>query len=146
MLARLLDEVAAEKLENTREALLKRAQRLWRSGFARHTMKQKNEQVDPEVTNGKSDGLSGLARRPARSMISPFNEVDGLILAELSFVDFDGIVPPPELGRGRAALRGGGRRYFARHGGQEIDMGVLVPDTHPQTLRRRMAQLRALRR
>ena len=32
--------------------------------------------------------------------ISPFNEVDALILAELSFVDFDGIVPPPELGRG----------------------------------------------
>ena len=31
--------------------------------------------------------------------ISPFNEVDALILAELSFVDFDGIVPPPELGR-----------------------------------------------
>ena len=26
--------------------------------------------------------------------ISPFNEVDALILAELSFVDFDGIVPP----------------------------------------------------
>ena len=25
--------------------------------------------------------------------ISPFNEVDALILAELSFVDFDGIVP-----------------------------------------------------
>ena len=39
VLARLLDEVAAEKLENTREALLKRAQRLWRSGFARHTIK-----------------------------------------------------------------------------------------------------------
>ena len=35
--------------------------------------------------------------------ISPFNEVDALILAELSFVDFDGIVPPPELGRGPAA-------------------------------------------
>ena len=32
--------------------------------------------------------------------VSPFNEVDALILAELSFVDFDGIVPPPELGRG----------------------------------------------
>lgn len=30
--------------------------------------------------------------------VSPFNEVDALILAELSFVDFDGIVPPPEIG------------------------------------------------
>ena len=39
VLVRLLDEVAAEKLENTREALLKRAQRLWRSGFAQHTIK-----------------------------------------------------------------------------------------------------------
>ena len=32
--------------------------------------------------------------------ISPFNEVDALILAELSFVDFDGIVPPPERPHG----------------------------------------------
>ena len=39
-LARLLDEVAAEKLPNTREALLRRAGRLWRSGFARHTMEE----------------------------------------------------------------------------------------------------------
>ena len=31
--------------------------------------------------------------------ISPFNEVDALILAELSFVDFDGIVPPAMAGR-----------------------------------------------
>ena len=41
VLARLLDEVAAEKLENTREALERRAQRLWRSGFARHTIENK---------------------------------------------------------------------------------------------------------
>ena len=26
--------------------------------------------------------------------VSPFNEVDGLILAELSFINFEGIVPP----------------------------------------------------
>ena len=44
VLARLLDEVAAEKLENTREALSKRAQRLWRSGFARHTIQKVNKQ------------------------------------------------------------------------------------------------------
>ena len=37
--------------------------------------------------------------------ISPFNEVDALILAELSFVDFDGIVPPPELGRRHDAVK-----------------------------------------
>ena len=57
VLARLLDETAAEKIENTREALTRRAQRLWRSGFARHTINKK-QQVDPEGTNGKSDGLS----------------------------------------------------------------------------------------
>ena len=37
--------------------------------------------------------------------VSPFNEVDGLILAELSFINFEGIVPPPELGRGVPLLR-----------------------------------------
>ena len=31
---------------------------------------------------------------------SPFNEVDNLILAELSFVKFTGIVPPPGEGKG----------------------------------------------
>ncbi len=40
VLARLLDEVAAERLPNTREALLRRARRLWRSGFARHTIRE----------------------------------------------------------------------------------------------------------
>ena len=58
--------------------------------------------------------------------VSPFNEVDGLILAELSFINFEGIVPPPELGRG-VPLRDAAGTYFARHNGQEIDMGVLVP-------------------
>ena len=32
--------------------------------------------------------------------VSPFNEVDGLCLAELRFIDFEGIVPTPGLGRG----------------------------------------------
>ena len=57
--------------------------------------------------------------------VSPFNEVDGLILAELSFINFEGIVPPPELGRG-VPLRDAAGTYFARHNGQEIDMGVLA--------------------
>ena len=39
VLARLLDEVAAEKLENAPAALQSRAARLWRSGYARHTIK-----------------------------------------------------------------------------------------------------------
>ena len=44
--------------------------------------------------------------------VSPFNEVDGLILAELSFINFEGIVPPPELGRG-VPLRDAAGTYFA---------------------------------
>ena len=51
--------------------------------------------------------------------ISPFNEVDALILAELSFVDFDGIVPPPELGRG-LPLNEAAEAFFAA-------LGVPVP-------------------
>lgn len=54
--------------------------------------------------------------------ISPFNEVDALILAELSFVDFDGIVPPPELGRG-LPLNEAAEAFFARHGGKDVPMG-----------------------
>lgn len=57
--------------------------------------------------------------------VSPFNEVDALILAELSFVDFEGIVPPPEIGRG-VPLREAAERYFSCRGAQDI--GVLVPD------------------
>ena len=49
--------------------------------------------------------------------ISPFNEVDALILAELSFVDFDGIVPPPELGRG-LPLNEAAEAVFARREGR----------------------------
>lgn len=42
VLAKLLGEVAAEKLKNTRPALLARAERLWRSGYARHTIKKED--------------------------------------------------------------------------------------------------------
>lgn len=76
--------------------------------------------------------------------VSPFNEVDGLILAELSFINFEGIVPPPELGRG-VPLRDAAGTYFARHNGQEIDMGVLVPGRIPDLMVPHGA-LRALRR
>ena len=31
--------------------------------------------------------------------VMPFNEVDNLILAELSYASLDGIVPEPQLGR-----------------------------------------------
>ena len=62
--------------------------------------------------------------------VSPFNEVDNLLLAELSFLNFNGIVPPPELSHG-ITMEEAARVYFARHEGHEIDMGVLVPDKIP---------------
>ena len=65
--------------------------------------------------------------------VSPFNEVDALLLAELSFINFEGLVPPPEIGRG-VRLRDAAEAYFARHESREIDMGVLVPDKIPAML------------
>ena len=41
---------------------------------------------------------------------SPFNEVDNLILAELSFVDFQGTVPGPGEGEG-VVLRGAAEAF-----------------------------------
>ena len=68
----------------------------------------------------------------------PFNEVDNLILAELSFVDFGGIVPGP--GEGRAVpLWKAAEAYFAKTEGRPIDMGVLVPNQIPELLRRTAA-------
>ena len=69
----------------------------------------------------------------------PFNEVDNLILAELSFVDFSGIVPPPGQGSG-IPLYEAAERYFARFPeGEKIDMGVLVPDAIPEMLEKMAA-------
>ena len=71
----------------------------------------------------------------------PFNEVDNLILAELSFVDFGGIVPGP--GEGRAVpLWKAAEAYFAKTEGRPIDMGVLVPNQIPELLRRAAASPR----
>lgn len=72
----------------------------------------------------------------------PFNEVDNLILAELSFLDFHGIVPGP--GEGEAVeLQWAAQRYFERFPDQEVpDMGVLVPDVIPKLLRKMAASER----
>ena len=73
---------------------------------------------------------------------APFNEVDNLILAELSFVDFQGIVPPPGEGEG-VALRLAAEAFFARFpAGTPIDMGVLVPADIPEMLRKMAASRR----
>ena len=65
---------------------------------------------------------------------SPFNEVDALLLAELSFIEFEGIVPPPELGRG-LRLRDAAEAYFARRKNRSDSMGALVPGDIPAMLR-----------
>ena len=64
---------------------------------------------------------------------APFNEVDNLILAELSFVDF---VPGPGEGDS-VVLREAAEGFFAKFPeGQKIDMGVLVPAVIPEMLRK----------
>ncbi len=68
---------------------------------------------------------------------SPFNEVDNLILAELSFVDFQGIVPGPGEAGEAVPLRAAAEAFFARFpAGEKIDMGVLVPAAIPDMLRK----------
>lgn len=69
---------------------------------------------------------------------SPFNEVDNLILAELSFVNFTGIVPGPGEGEG-VPLHAAAEAFFRSHEGGDMGMGVLVPDEIP-TLLRKMAE------
>lgn len=75
---------------------------------------------------------------------APFNEVDNLILAELSFVDFKDSVPAPGMGES-VPLRQAAEDFFARFpAGEKIDMGVLVPDAIPDMLRK-MADCRRFR-
>lgn len=63
----------------------------------------------------------------------PFNEVDSLILSELCYLDFAGIVPPA-LDAPGLSLREAAARYFSLH--PTTEMGVLVPDTIPSLLQR----------
>ena len=57
----------------------------------------------------------------------PFNEVDNLLLAELSFLELTGIVPDVGQGRG-VKLRRAVETYFAQREGEKLSMGVLVPN------------------
>lgn len=65
-----------------------------------------------------------------------FCEVDNLILAELSFLDFSGIVPGPKEGEGITLAQAAERFFAAQPAGEKIDMGVLVPDAIPELLRK----------
>ena len=71
----------------------------------------------------------------------PFNEVDNLILAELSFIQFSGIVPG--LGQGEAVpLEAAAAAFFRRHMDSPPDMGVLVPELIVPLLERAAASRR----
>ena len=70
-----------------------------------------------------------------------FNEVDGLILAELCFIDFSGIASPPETGEG-VPLRAAAETYFSKHGEEPVNMGALVPQKIPELLRRAASSAR----
>ncbi|MEG1593514.1 MAG: DUF2974 domain-containing protein [Oscillibacter sp.] len=73
---------------------------------------------------------------------APFNEVDNLILAELSFVDFKGIVPRPGEGAS-VPLYAAAAAFFEKFpAGEKIDMGVLVPDEIPLMLQKMAASAR----
>lgn len=66
---------------------------------------------------------------------APFNEVDNLILAELAFVDFRGIVPG--VGEGKGIPLADAADAFFRKAQQQpelVDMGVLIPDSIPLLL------------
>lgn len=67
---------------------------------------------------------------------APFCEVDNLILAELSFLNFSGIVPGPGKGAGITIARAAERFFAAQPAGEKIDMGVLVPADIPELLRK----------
>lgn len=68
---------------------------------------------------------------------SAFNEVDNLILAELSFLDFGQIVPAPGEGKS-VPLAAAADAFFRRprESGAAIDMGILVPDEIPILLKK----------
>ena len=73
---------------------------------------------------------------------APFNEVDNLILAELSYVDFRGILPPPGQGQ-PVPMALAAEAFFARYSaGEKIDLGVLIPDQIPEMLERMAASRR----
>ncbi len=57
---------------------------------------------------------------------SPFNEVDNLILAELSFVPLRGIVPE-HAAEGTISLHEAAERYFSTQWDEKVSLGLIVP-------------------
>ncbi len=57
----------------------------------------------------------------------PFNEVDNLILSELVYMDWEGIVP--ESGKGSVTLGEAVKEYFRKHIREKAMMGLIIPDS-----------------
>ena len=64
---------------------------------------------------------------------SPFNEVDNLILANLSYVNFDGIVP--EEGKGEVAIEQAAMHFFQIHSPEELEADKSFVRKAPTLLR-----------
>jgi len=71
---------------------------------------------------------------------APFGEVDNLILAELSFLDFGDVVPPPGTGE-TVPLSEAAEAYLSRRTDGD-SLGVLVPDDIVTMLRKAAASAR----
>lgn len=64
---------------------------------------------------------------------APFNDIDNLIFTQLSFIDFDSIVPGVES-RSKIRLSDAAKEFFAA--GKSTEMGVLVPNDIVELFRR----------
>ena len=64
---------------------------------------------------------------------APFNDIDNLIFTQLSFIDFDSIVPGVES-RSKIRFSDAAREFFAA--GKSTEMGVLVPNDIVELFRR----------
>ena len=62
----------------------------------------------------------------------PFNEVDNLLLSELVFVNFRGIVAPPGERQDVTIAQAAQTFFHGKEPGKKIDMGLLVPDAIPE--------------
>lgn len=58
---------------------------------------------------------------------SPFNDIDNLIFTQLSFINFEGIVPDFHKS-GYIKLSDAAEKFFELHSNEDIEMGVLVPN------------------
>lgn len=72
---------------------------------------------------------------------APFNEVDNLILSELSYADFQGLVPGVDEGAG-VVLRDAAARFFAGGRDKALRSSVLVPEQIPAMLEKMRASAR----